>query len=64
MKNTSTCCQEVNWSKRRRKFQDRKLSLLTFIRDSYERKLAAVNASIEKLNEQMNYPETETETET
>ena len=35
-------------------FQSRKLNFLISIKESYERKLAAITASISKLEEQMN----------
>jgi len=42
------------WSERKKFFQARKLNLLISIKESYERKLAAITASISKLEEQMN----------
>ncbi len=42
-----------NWSERKRFFQARKLNFLTSVKESYERKLAAITASISKLEEQM-----------
>ena len=42
------------WSKRKRFFQSRKLNFLISVKESYERKLAAITASISKLEEQMN----------
>ncbi len=42
-----------NWSDRKRFFQSRKLIFLTSVKESYERKLAAITASISKLEEQM-----------
>ncbi len=42
-----------NWSERKRFFQARKLNLLNSVKESYERKLAAITASILKLEEQM-----------
>ena len=48
-------CQSTrNWSERKRFFQERKLNFLISIKESYERKLAAITASISKLEEQMN----------
>ena len=41
------------WSDRKRFFQGRKLIFLTSVKESYERKLAAITASISKLEEQM-----------
>ena len=43
-----------NWSQKKRFFQARKLNLLISVKESYERKLAAISASISKLEEQMN----------
>ncbi len=48
------CDSSRNWSERRRFFQERKLNFLISIKESYERKLAAITASISKLEEQMN----------
>ena len=42
-----------NWNERKRFFQARKLNFLTSVKESYERKLAAITASISKLEEQM-----------
>ena len=48
------CDSSRNWSKRKKFFQERKLNFLISIKESYERKLAAITASISKLEEQMN----------
>ena len=48
------CDSSRNWSERKKIFQARKLNLLISIKESYERKLAAITASISKLEEQMN----------
>ena len=48
------CESSKNWSERKRSFQARKLNFLISVKESYERKLAAVKASISKLEEQMN----------
>ena len=48
------CEASKNWSERKRFFQERKLNFLISIKESYERKLAAITASISKLEEQMN----------
>jgi len=48
------CESSRNWSERKRFFQARKLNFLISLRESYERKLAAITASISKLEEQMN----------
>ena len=48
------CDSSRNWSERKKIFQARKLNFLISIKESYERKLAAITASISKLEEQMN----------
>ena len=48
------CDSSRNWSERKKFFQERKLNFLISIKESYERKLAAIKASISKLEEQMN----------
>ena len=48
------CESTRNWSERKKKFQARKLNFLISVKESYERKLAAITASISKLEEQMN----------
>ena len=48
------CDSSRNLSERKKFFQARKLNLLISIKESYERKLAAITASISKLEEQMN----------
>ena len=48
------CNSSSNWSERKRFFQVRKLNFLISVKESYERKLAAITASILKLEEQMN----------
>ncbi len=48
------CQPTKNWSERKRFFQSRKLNFLISVKESYERKLAAISASITKLEEQMN----------
>ena len=48
------CESSRNWSERKRFFQARKLNFLISVKESYERKLAAITASISKLEEQMN----------
>tara|TARA_Y100001968_G_scaffold292178_1_gene297163 strand:+ start:766 stop:939 length:174 start_codon:yes stop_codon:yes gene_type:complete len=42
-----------NWNERKRFFQSRKLNFLISVKESYERKLAAITASISKLEEQI-----------
>ena len=48
------CESSRNWSERKKIFQERKLNFLISIKESYERKLSAITASISKLEEQMN----------
>ena len=48
------CESSRNWSERKRFFQSKKLIFLISVKESYERKLAAITASISKLEEQMN----------
>ena len=48
------CDSSTKWSERKKIFQARKLNFLISIKESYERKLAAITASISKLEEQMN----------
>ena len=47
------CESSRNWSERKKIFQVRKLNFLISVKESYERKLAAIKASISKLEEQM-----------
>ena len=47
------CDSSRKWSERKKNFQTRKLNLLISIKESYERKLAAITASISKLEEQI-----------
>ncbi len=48
------CASEKSWNDRKKFFQAKKLNFLISIKESYERKLAAISASITKLEEQMN----------
>ena len=48
------CAPSQDWSERKRFFQERKLNFLISVKESYERKLAAIKASISVLEEQMN----------
>ena len=48
------CESTSNWSQRKKFFQTRKLNFLISVKESYERKLAGISASISKLEEQMN----------
>ena len=47
------CEASKNWSERKRFIQTMKLNFLISVKESYERKLAAITASISKLEEQM-----------
>tara|TARA_Y100001968_G_scaffold326149_1_gene368696 strand:+ start:784 stop:993 length:210 start_codon:yes stop_codon:yes gene_type:complete len=51
--NSKSCLNPTTPEKRRQMFQKRKLELLVLFRDSLERRLAAVNASIDTLRSQM-----------
>ena len=51
------CNSSQSWTERKRMFQSKKLQLLISLKESYERKLAAISASITKLEEQMNLNE-------
>tara|TARA_Y100001968_G_scaffold72531_1_gene63900 strand:+ start:317 stop:496 length:180 start_codon:yes stop_codon:yes gene_type:complete len=48
------CESSRNWNERKKFIQTKKLNFLISIKESYERKLAAITASISKLEEQMN----------
>tara|TARA_Y100001968_G_scaffold314135_1_gene339135 strand:+ start:319 stop:498 length:180 start_codon:yes stop_codon:yes gene_type:complete len=48
------CESPKNWSEKKKFFQARKLNFLISVKESYERKLASITASISKLEEQMN----------
>ena len=48
------CGSSRKWSERKKHFQARKLNFLISVKESYERKLAAITASISKLEEQIN----------
>ena len=48
------CTSSQNWSERKKFFQTKKLNFLISVKESYERKLAGITASISKLEEQMN----------
>ncbi len=48
------CQSSRDWSDRKKFFQAKKLIFLISVKESYERKLAAITASISKLEEQMN----------
>ena len=51
---SSNCCNStMEYSERKRKFQEKRLNLLIFIRDGIERRLAGVNASIDTLKQQI-----------
>ena len=48
------CESSRNWSDRKKFFQAKKLNFLISVKESYERKLVAITASISKLEDQMN----------
>ncbi|KGG15285.1 MULTISPECIES: hypothetical protein [unclassified Prochlorococcus] len=48
------CSSNSTAQKRRQNFYHRKLELLSMYRDSLERRIVAINASISKLEEQIN----------
>tara|TARA_Y100001968_G_scaffold126878_1_gene115789 strand:+ start:252 stop:431 length:180 start_codon:yes stop_codon:yes gene_type:complete len=48
------CGSSTNWIERKKNYQSMKLNFLISVKESYERKLAAITASISKLEEQMN----------
>ena len=48
------CESSKNWSERKQFFQTKKLNFLISVKESYERKLAAITAAISKLEEQIN----------
>ena len=47
------CCSTTDHASQRRQHQERKLSMLRFWRDAAERQVAALNAAIQTLQEQM-----------
>ena len=47
------CGSSTSWPERKRFFQEKKLNFFISVKESYERKLAAITASISKLEEQM-----------
>ncbi len=49
----SVCSTSSNPKERRIRYQERKLEFLTYMRDSLERRLSAINASISTLQKQI-----------
>ena len=47
------CVSSQKWQERKKIFQQRKLDFLNTVKESYERKLAAITATISKLEDQM-----------
>tara|TARA_Y100001968_G_C19167474_1_gene623961 strand:- start:211 stop:384 length:174 start_codon:yes stop_codon:yes gene_type:complete len=47
------CNSNQQWADKKMFFQSRRLQILISIKESYERKLAAISASISKLEEQI-----------
>ena len=54
------CVSSQSWQKRKKIIQKRKLIFLNSIKESYEIKLAAITATIAKLEDQMNLDTTTT----
>ena len=53
-KDMNSCStKSMTSSDRKKRFQVKRLAMLNFIKDAIERRLAAVNATIEKLEEQI-----------
>ena len=57
---TDSCSSSSDPKQRRRRFQIRKLEMLSLYRDALERRLAAANASIAALETQINRDENTT----
>ena len=55
------CDSSKSWSERKKIFQSKKLNFLISVKESYERRLAAITASISTLEEQMNSNKSSTE---
>ena len=55
------CSPNQDWSEKKKKFQMTKLNMLVAIKESYERKLAAITAAISKLEDQINIVDVTTE---
>tara|TARA_Y100001968_G_C19031912_1_gene560233 strand:- start:407 stop:583 length:177 start_codon:yes stop_codon:yes gene_type:complete len=53
MINKDSCSNSQTFQERRIKSQKRRLEVLKFIRDAIERRLSAINASIETLTNQI-----------
>ncbi len=53
MKNSNSCSNRFNAKKKRVSFNTNRLEFLKFIRDTLERRIAAVNASIDTLKSQI-----------
>ena len=59
MSNSQSCSTDsYNFDSRKRKFQIRKIQMMKMFRDSLERRLAAITASIDKLQEQIDTSQT------
>ena len=54
MISSETCSNRMNPSKKRVYFHERKLEMLKFYKDSLERRIASISASIEVLESQIN----------
>ena len=57
----SICESSKTWIERKKIIQAAKLNFLITVKESYERKLSAITASISKLQEQMNSTSTNVE---
>ena len=55
------CESSQNWKERKQNFQTMKLNFLISVKESYERKLAAISASISKLEDQISSSTTNSE---
>ena len=53
MASSDLCSPQIDFANRRRRFQLRKLEMLQLFRDSIERRLSAINASIKTLESQI-----------
>ena len=54
---TDFCSSNDTATKRRKNYNNKKLEVMKFYRDSLERRIAAINASIDTLDHQINRDE-------
>ncbi len=59
--NTTHCNTNIDFTRRKARYMNRKLEMLIILRDTIERRLAGLNASIDKLKEQIKAYNTNTE---